>query len=106
MPHTLAIVQQLAAAGNVPISQHAHDRFTENGITTAEVVSGVATAVLVEDYPDFHKGPSFLALQQDAHGNAMHVVWGIREGTTEPAVVITVYRPDPQLWSADFRRHL
>ena len=46
-----------------------------------EIEAGVATAVEVEDYPDFHKGPSVLVLQLDAAGKPVHVVWGIRKGT-------------------------
>ena len=34
----------------------------------------------------------------------IHVVWGIPKGKTEPAVLITAYRPDPDLWENDFLR--
>ena len=103
MNATLALVQLLIAKGEVLISQHAYDRLSQNGIAMVEVELGASNAVVVEDYPTFHKGPSILVLQTDANGHPVHVVWGIRTGTTTPAVVVTAYRPDPSLWSADFR---
>lgn len=103
MGDTLAKVQLLVAAGEALMSQHAHDRLADHGITTLDIERGVAAAVEVEDYPDYHKGPSVLALQYDLNGQPIHVVWGIEKGATTPAVVVTAYRPDPALWSSDFR---
>jgi uncharacterized protein DUF4258 len=103
---TIGRVQALVAAGNSILSEHAYDRLGANGITAEEIEAGAATAIEVEDYPDFHKGPSVLVLQQDSSGQPVHVVWGIRKGSVGPTVVITVYRPDPSLWSADFRSRL
>ena len=103
MSSTLSQVQALAAAGDVVLSQHAYDRLAENGIAARDIEVGIALAATVEDYPDFHKGPSVLVLQRDLKNQPIHVVWGIRKNTTGPAIVITAYRPDPERWSTDFR---
>lgn len=103
MGDTLLKVQALVAAGEALISLHAYDRLADYGVTTLDIESGIAAAVEVEDYPDYHKGPSVLVLQYDLNGQPIHVVWGIEKGTTTPAVVVTAYRPDPTLWSSDFR---
>ncbi len=104
MSATLDRVKALALAGEALISEHAYVRLAEHDIKAVDVISGVATAEALEDYPDFHKGPSVLVLQADTHGNLLHVVWGIRRATTSPAVALTAYRPDPELWADDFRR--
>jgi hypothetical protein len=44
-----------------------------------------------------------LMLQRDGRDAPLHVVWGLELGTTEPAVIVTAYVPDPSKWSADFR---
>lgn len=76
----------------------------EDDILAGEAIDGVGTAVLVEDYPDFHKGPCALVLQQDHNGHPIHVVWGIPKGQSSPAVLVTAYRPDPARWTDDFLR--
>ena len=104
MSATLAKVKALAVEGEAVISEHAYMRLAEYDIKAVDVISGVAAAEALEDYPDFQKGPSVLVLQADTRGNLLHVVWGIRRGTTSPAVALTAYRPDPELWSDDLRR--
>lgn len=106
MGDTWVRIQTLVAVGESMFSDHAYDRMTDGGISATEVEAGAAVGVELEDYPDFHKGPSVLVLQTDSSGKPVHVVWGLRKGTTTPAVIVTAYRPDPELWSTDFRRRL
>jgi hypothetical protein len=103
---TLEAIQQLVAAGAVRISEHGYDELANDGILARDVLNGVSAATLVEDYPQFPKGPAVLVLQFDAEGKALHAVWGIPLGHTSPAVLVTAYRPDPTRWSSDFLRRL
>ena len=104
MSQTLGRVQQLLAEGQVRISDHGYDELASDGILAGEVLAGVEEAVVVEDYPDYVKGPCVLVLQHDQTGRAIHAVWGIAQGTESPAVLITAYRPDPERWAQDFKR--
>jgi hypothetical protein len=99
---TLTRVRALVAEGKVRVSDHGYDELLDDDILVINVLDGVQSAILVEDYPEFGKGPSVLVLQQDAAGRPIHVVWGIPKGRTEPAVVVTAYRPDLSRWSSDF----
>jgi hypothetical protein len=97
-------VRTLIHAGDVRISEHGYDELAEDGLTAREVLSGVPDAVVVEEYPDFPKGPCVLFLQKDRTGAPVHVVWGIPKGYDKPMVLVTAYRPDPGRWDETFTR--
>ena len=103
MSQTLEQVVALADRGEVKISDHGYDELAEDGIFVRDIVESLPDAELLEDYPDFPKGPCLLALQQDRDGKPVHAVWGIPKGETGPAVLITAYRPDPARWTNSFR---
>ena len=97
-------IRALAEQGQVRISDHGYDELADDAISVADILAGLAAAVLIEEYPSALKGPSVLVLQTDSHGQPVHVVWGIPRGRDGPAVLVTAYRPDPTRWSADFMR--
>ena len=104
MSLTIERLRDLAARGEVRISEHGYDELAADSLMAREVVEGVADAAVIEDYPDYGKGPCVLVLQRDRGGLPVHVVWGVPTGHNTPAVLVTAYRPDPDRWDADFRR--
>ena len=104
MGKTLDQVRDLASRGEARISEHGYDELAEDDLYVRDLVAGLADAVLVEDYPDYPKGPCVLVLQRTAFGDPVHAVWGIPKGGSTPAVLVTAYRPDPSRWSDDFMR--
>ena len=77
-------VHNLVRAQKVRVSEHGYDELAADGLSAREIVSGVSESALIEDYPNYPKGPCALFLQKDAEGRPVHVVWGIPSGYDEP----------------------
>jgi hypothetical protein len=90
----------------VLISEHGYDELAEDGLTARELLEGVPAVIVVEEYPNYPKGPCVLLLQKDRSGKPIHVVWGIPKGRNKPLVLVTAYRPDPERWDEEFVRRL
>jgi len=99
-------IRTLIQAGHVRVSEHGYDELVEDGLFFRELVDGISNAVIVEQYPNYPKGPCVLFLQRDSSGAPIHVVWGIPKGHNKPAVLVTVYRPEPEKWDESFTRRL
>jgi hypothetical protein len=104
LSQTLERVRALVARGEVSISLHGYEELASDKIYVVDIIDGLKTAGVVEDYPTYRKGPCVLVLQRDRASEPIHVVWGIPAGQDSPAVVVTAYRPDPEKWDETWRK--
>lgn len=80
---------------------HAIERMAQRNVTTGEVRQVVENGETIEDYPEDAPYPSRLVLGW-CEGRPLHVVVA-DDAQDNRAIVITVYEPDPDRWSDDFR---
>ena len=102
MSKTFKKIIELIVKGEIKISNHGYDEIAEDGLFVKEIIVSVQDGKVIEDYPEYPKGPCVLVLQRDKEGNPMHVVWGIPKDSTSPAVLVTAYKPDSLIWTDDF----
>lgn len=106
MSELLGQILELISSGDFRISEHGYDELAEDGLKIKEIMHGFSRAKLVEEYPDYPKGPCILVLVHVDEGAPAHMVLGIPKGKAGPAVLVTAYRPDPELWDESFTRRL
>lgn len=104
MSETYKNIMNLVKKGEILFSDHGYDEMIEDKIIAKDIISGIGSSELIEDYPNYKKDPCILLLQYDKQNNPIHVVWGIPKGRSSPAVIVTAYRPNPDRWSDDYRR--
>jgi len=85
----------------VVFSGHAIQRMFERGLSRDDVMAVIARGETIAEYADDKPYPSRLLLGL-AGTKPIHVVLA-SDLTADLCVVVTVYEPAPQQWSADFR---
>ncbi|MCA3748322.1 MAG: DUF4258 domain-containing protein [Rubrobacter sp.] len=86
----------------VRFSRHAIERMFERAIPPEAVRKLIETGEIIAAYPDDKPYPSMLLLGYHQERPVHAVV--AREEDSGLCFVVTVYEPNPEFWSADFRR--
>lgn len=84
---------------NIVITQHSRKRFTERNIKLTDVIEGIKTGTIIEEYPDDFPFPSCLILEK-TNGVPIHICASTNEGLI---YIITAYIPNYEKWEDDFR---
>ena len=81
----------------IRITDHADEEAQADRLSFDEVFISVFQGQVIEDYPDDKLFPSCLIYGDTFSGEPVHSVWAYNQ-ENRWAVLITVYRPDPQRW--------
>ena len=88
------------ATGQFEFSKHAVDQSLIRRISVQELREAIANGEIIEEYPEDKYGPSLLVLGFTQAGRPLHIQCSY---PSRPLVkIITLYQPDPSLWT-DFR---
>ena len=62
MSNKLKRIIELVERKDIQISDHGYDELAEDGIFVRDVLLCIEDAIIIEDYPDYKKGPCVLVL--------------------------------------------
>lgn len=88
--------------GKVVITDHADEEAENDGLSFEEIYFSVTHGGIIKEYPADRPYPSCLVYGDTFGGDPVHSVWGYNQDTGF-AVLITVYRPDPERWTEDWK---
>jgi len=81
----------------IRITDHSDEECESDNLTFEEVYFSVFNGEIIEDYPDDKPYPSCLIYGHTFSEDPVHSVWAFND-ENQWAVLITVYRPDPERW--------
>mgnify|MGYP002639403232 FL=1 len=84
-------------ANRIRITDHADEESQSDQLTFDEVYLSVFNGQIIEDYPEDKPYRSCLIYGHTFSGDPVHSVWAFND-ENQWAVLITVYRPDPDRW--------
>jgi len=94
----LAEIIEAISGARVRVTDHADEEAENDSLALSDVIHSVLHGEIIEDYPDDHPYPSCLILGRTSDGDPVHSVWAYNS-ENRWAVLVTVYRPDPQRWT-------
>ncbi len=100
----LSRIQEQARAGNYELTLHArHEMVTEatGRVRLEEMLQAIQSGAILENYPNFYKGPCCLLLGHTDEGRPLHIVCST---SLDMLVFITVYEPTPPDWAKPTKR--
>lgn len=81
----------------IRITDHADEEAQADRLSFDEILVSVYHGEIIESYPDDWPYPSCLIYGATFRGEPVHSVWAYNE-ENRWAILITVYRPDPERW--------
>jgi hypothetical protein len=90
-------IKELVKRKNYRLTLHAEAERDADSICVVEIEEALLhnDVEIIEDYPDNPRRHSFLLFGFTGEGKPIHTLCSVHE---ETLVMITVYRPDPDLW--------
>lgn len=98
----IQLIKDLVCSENVILTEHFLKRMRERNIKIANVEEALLNGEIIENYPSDYPYPSCLVLGFYSAAVALHVVVGVCLDD-DKLWLITVYQPNINKWSDDFK---
>ncbi len=102
MENDIEFIKQCVRNKSVFWSYHSNMRLTGRSFGRTEILESIESAEIIEHYPDDFPLPSCLCLSFDGENQPVHYVIAM-DKTERNIRFVTVYRPDPDKWEANFK---
>ena len=93
----LADIVHAIRGHRVRVTDHADEEAAADRLTLHDIYTSVLQGEIIEEYPTDRPFPSCLVYGRTGEGAPVHSVWAYND-VSGSAVLITVYRPDPERW--------
>ena len=64
MNKTFELLKTLIAENDVLVSVHGYEELAEDDLYMSDIINSAADGIVIEDYPEYHKGPAVLVLRR------------------------------------------
>jgi len=81
----------------INVTYHAREEAKNDALLLDEILFSTFHGEIIEDYPKDKPYPACLVYGESPNGDPIHSVWAY-DSKSKIAILITVYRPDPNLW--------
>jgi hypothetical protein len=96
-------IEYLSAKDRIFFKKHALTRMLERSIESDEVVEALSNCEIIKKYEQDKPLSSYLIIGYTAEKKPLHINLAI-DAIDEMLWIITVYRPDKKVWTADYKR--
>ena len=79
------------------ITNHAREEAKNDLLLLDDIIFSTCNGEVIKDYPNDKPYPSCLIYGKFSNGEPIHNVWAY-DSESEIAILITTYRPDPDIW--------
>lgn len=93
----IKVLIQAIQSHRVRVTDHADEEAHADNLVLEDIYFSVSQGEIIEDYPTDRPFPSCLVYGNSERQEPIHSVWAYNTDT-QWAVLITVYRPDPNRW--------
>ena len=101
----IQLIKDLCKRNQVFFKNHALIRVVERQIEINQVLRAINCGQIIKEYSTDKPLPSYLLLGFNKNKKPIHILCAPDE-KQDVLWIITVYEPDPELWTSDFKRRV